>query len=230
MAKHFDSFVYLTRLKSNYQTHLTKVNIIESYSAKAGKQVFLTEKEPTTGNQQTDRELWDAFKEGSLTAYKLIYQQNVESLLRYGNTLTSYRSVASDCIQDLFVDLWNKRSKLGKVKHVKGYLFTCYKRRLIDILRKQKKFRHIEYLSGFEIYLSEPVSHWDLEEDKKAAITSALNELPYQVKEAIYLRFFNNLPCSEIGIIMGIKTQSVYNLISSGLKTLRVALHKQLHF
>jgi RNA polymerase sigma factor (sigma-70 family) len=206
------------------------VNIIESHSTKAGKQVFLIEKEPSAGIQQTDRELWDAFKEGSLTAYKIIYQQNAENLLGYGNTLTSYRSVASDCIQDLFVDLWNKRSKLGEVNHIKGYLFTCYKRRLIDMLKKQQKFRHIKYLIGFEIFLSEPVSNWDLEEDQKAAITSALNELPYQVKEAIYLRFFNNLPCPEIGIIMGIKTQSVYNLISSGLKTLRVVLHKHLHF
>ncbi len=205
------------------------MNTAETYSKKVGKQVFLN-KEFSEKIRQTDEELWNAFKEGSLTAFKQIYEQNIQSLLNYGNSITSYRSIASDCVQDLFVELWKKRSKLGQVKHIKGYLFTCYKRRLLDSLRRQKKFRNIEYLSGFEILLSEPISTWTLDDDKKASLVSALNQLPYQVKEALYLRFYNDLPCAEIGNIMGIKTQSVYNLISTGLKSLRTALLDFLHF
>ena len=205
------------------------MNITEMYSEKVGKQVFIT-KEPAKRPEQSDEELWNAFREGSLTAFRSIYEQNVNGLLNYGTTITAYRGIASDCMQDLFVDLWKKRSKLGKVNHIKGYLFTCYKRRLIDTLKRNKKFHHVGHLNGFEIILSDPINNWDLGEDQKASITSALNALPYQVKEAIYLRFFNGLPCSEIGAIMGIKTQSVYNLISSGLKSLRTALLNFLHF
>ncbi len=193
------------------------------YSEKVGRQVFLN-KNSIDSQKQSDKELWNAFKEGSLTAFGLIYEQNIDGLLSYGNNITPYHSIASDCIQDLFVDLWKKRAKLGPVNHLRGYLFICYKRRLLDSLKRQKKIQNIEHVNGFEILLTEPIIDWDLDEERKEALAAALNALPYQAKEAIYLRFFNDLPCSEIAAILNIKTQSVYNLISSGLKTLRGAL------
>ena len=196
-------------------------SIVSLDSKDVGRQLFVSENS-AKNNQQNDKELWNAFKEGSLTAFRLIYEQNIDTLFNYGNKITSYRPIASDCIQDLFVDLWNKRSKHGKVNNIKGYLFTSYRRRLLDLLKKQKKNLHIEYLDGFEIFLAEQVNDRNLGEVEKASINSALNALPYQQKEALYLRFFNDLPCSEIGVIMDIKTQSVYNLISTGLKSLRM--------
>ena len=204
-------------------------NVVGLDSNNVGRQIFIS-KNNAKNSQQTDKELWHAFKEGSLTAFRLIYEQNTDNLFNYGNKITPYHAIVSDSIQDLFADLWNKRSKLGKVNNIRGYLFTCYRRRLLDSLKKQKKNLHIEYLKGFEILLSKPFNDWDLEKEEKKSVTSALNALPYQQKEAIYLRFFNDLPCSEIGVIMGIKTQSVYNLISSGLKTLRTTLLNVIHF
>ncbi len=189
-------------------------------SEESGKQIFLSENSANR-LRQTDEHLWNAFKEGSLTAFSLIYEQNIDILLQYGNKIVPYRDIATDCIQDLFVDLWNRRSKLGKVKHIKGYLFISYRRRLIDFLKREKKNRNIEYLDCFEMLLVEPISDWNMAEDKKASIVLALNALSYQMKEAIYLRFFNDLSCSKIGEIMIIKTQSVYNLISSGLKVIK---------
>ncbi len=218
MLRFIIMLTYLLSLPMN-----RKLKIADLDSGNAGRQIFISKNNAKT-HQQNDQELWNAFKEGSLTAFRLIYEQNIDSLFNYGHKFTSYQPVASDCIQDLFLDLWNRRSKLGKVKNIKGYLFTCYRRRLLDLLKKQKKNLHVEYLNGFEILLTEPINSWDLGEDIKTSITAALNALPYQQKEAIYLRFFNDLPCSEIGEIMGIMTQSVYNLISSGLKTLRLSL------
>lgn len=200
---------------------INKLNIDSNNSEESGKQIFLNKNSVNNSLRQSDEELWNAFKEGSLTAFKLVYEQNIDILLNYGNKVAPYCDIATDCIQDLFVDLWNRRSNLGKVKHIEGYLFISYRRRLMDFLKKHKQNRNIEYLDGFEILLAEPINHWNMAEDKKASIVLALNALPYQMKEAIYLRFFNDLSCSEISEIMMIKTQSVYNLISSGLKVIK---------
>jgi RNA polymerase sigma factor (sigma-70 family) len=208
---------------------LNKESNVVSLSNNVGRQFFIS-KNNANNRRQNDEELWHAFKEGSLTAFRLMYEQNSDPLIKYGNKITPYHAIVSDTIQDLFADLWNKRSKLAKVNNIRGYLFTCYRRRLLDELKKQKKNLHIKYLNGFEILLSKPIEDWGLEEDEEKSITSALNALPYQQKEAIYLRFFNDLPCSEVGVIMGIKTQSVYNLISSGIKSLRTTLSTVLHF
>ena len=196
-----------------------ELNIDSSVTEKSGKQIFF-DVINNSGSQQTDKELWNAFKNGSLTAYKLIYEQNVDSLYEYGTTIAPDSNIITDCIQDMFVHLWNRRSKLGKVNNIKGYLFIAYRRRLLDSIKKQKKKLNIEDLNGLEIFMEEN-SNTDLAIERKASIISALNALPSQKKEAIYLRFFNDLSCAEISEIMRIKTQSVYNLISSGLKVIR---------
>ena len=212
------------------------LNIDINSSGESGKQIFLDKNSANKNIQQTDRELWNAFKRGSLTAYKLIYQQNIDLLFKYGNTIMPHSGLVTDCIQDMFVDLWDKRSKLGKVNNIKGYLFISYRRRLLDLLKRQKNNLNIEDIDCFKILMSEPIIDMNLKDEKIDSIMLALNALTCQKKEAIYLRFFNDLSCSEISEIMRIKTQSVYNLISSGLKIIKdgviifllLAIHNQL--
>lgn len=202
----------------------------------SGKQIFLNKNATNNNIKQTDSELWNAFKKGSLTAYKLIYEQNIDLLFKYGNTIISHSDLITDCIQDMFVDLWDKKSKLGKVNNISGYLFISYRRRLLDLLKKQKNILNIEDIDCFKILISEPIFDMNLKDEKIDSIMLALNALTCQKKEAIYLRFFNDLTCPEISDIMGIKTQSVYNLISSGLKIIKngiivfllLSIHNQL--
>ena len=196
------------------------LNIDVNISEEGGKQVFFDVVKDSSGVQQTDAELWNAFKKGSLTAYKSIYEQHVDALFEYGNTVAPESDMVTDCIQDMFVHLWSRRSRLGKVKKIKAYLFITYRRRLLESLKKQRRNVNIEDLKGLEI-LAEEGADTDITNERQASIISALNALPLQKKEAIYLRFFNDLSCAEIGEIMRIKTQSVYNLISSGLRVIR---------
>ncbi len=197
------------------------INANKEFPQKRGKSVYINKGPLKKNVRQTDKELWAAFKAGSLIAYKLIYERNIDSLYNYGKTLAPFNDLAQDSIQDLFVDLWNKRANLGNVDNIKGYLFISYRRKLLDLIKKQKKILNIENLDSFDILLKESSSDTHLTNEKKALILTELNNLSDQKKEALYLRFFNDLSCIEIGEIMKINTQSVYNLISSGLKTIK---------
>ncbi len=197
------------------------INPNKNIRQKRGKSVYINDGPLVKDIKQTDKELWTAFKAGSLIAYKLIYERNIDSLFKYGKTLAPFAELAQDGVQDLFVDLWNKRANLGNVDNIKGYLFISYRRKLLDLIKKQKKILNIENLNSFNILLTESNNDSHLSDEKKALILTGLNNLSDQKKEAIYLRFFNNLSCIEIGEIMKINTQSVYNLISTGLKTIK---------
>ncbi len=199
-------------------------------SEESGKQIFLDKNTASSNTQQTDRELWNAFKKGSLIAYKLIYDQNIDLLFKYGNTIIPHSDLVTDCIQDMFVDLWDKRLKLGKVNNIKGYLFISYRRRLLDLLKREKNTLNIENIDCLKIFVSDPIFDINIKDEQIESIMSALNALTCQKREAIYLRFFNDLSCSEIGEIMRIKTQSVYNLISSGLKIIKEGIIVLLFF
>ena len=199
-------------------THITDAN-----PDGEGKQMFISERNSTQQIYHSDLEIWNAFKGGSLTAYKLIYEKNSDLLFNYGNKITHHKELVEDCIQDLFVDLWIKKLKLAVVINIKAYLFISFRRRLLEALSKRKKSVGFEVADNFEIYLKESTESESISIEKKSKLLHALNALSTQKKEAIFLRFYNGLTCTEVAEIMKVKTQSVYNLISSGLKVIKKA-------
>ncbi|MCG8308907.1 MAG: RNA polymerase sigma factor [Cytophagales bacterium] len=183
--------------------------------------LYISENDFKKDQYQTDLEVWEAFKNGSTTAFSVIYENYIDLLFRYGNKLIGQQEIIEDCLHNFFVDLWKKREVLGNVSNIKAYLLTGFRRRLLVEIKQNRKKLWAEEIDNFEMRLKGTIQIRILTEEEETRLHSALNALSAQKREAIYLRFFNNLSCSEIAKIMGIKTQSVYNLISSGLKALQ---------
>lgn len=200
-----------------------EIHTIDSKLEVAGNQMFVSGKNLNEKKYHLDKEIWNAFKDGSLTAYKSIYEKHIDLLFNYGNKITQHKELVEDCMQDLFVDLWIKKSKLGVVLNIKAYLFISFRRRLIDGLNKRKKRLGIDFADNLEFFFKDSFDSDLISNEKKTKLISILNALPPQKKEAIFLRFYNELSCAEISEIMKIKTQSVYNLISTGLKVMKKA-------
>ncbi|NJN25871.1 MAG: sigma-70 family RNA polymerase sigma factor [Cyclobacteriaceae bacterium] len=196
-------------------------------TASEGRQVFLSAHPSASKDFHTDEELWRAFREGSKIAFKEIYERNADLLYIYGKKITGNTSLIEDKIQDLFLELWSKKTNLGIVKNIKAYLFTAFRNKLIDALKRSKKEVAFENEKNLEIVLSAQAIEL-LSEDKILALTASLNRLSSQRKEAIFLRYYNNLSCAEVAEIMKIKTQSVYNMISSGLMIIKETLKQSL--
>ena len=200
-----------------------EIHTIDSKLEVTGNQMFVSGKNLNEKKYHLDKEIWNAFKDGSLTAYKSIYEKHIDLLFNYGNKITQHKELVEDCMQDLFVDLWIKKSKLGVVLNIKAYLFISFRRRLIDGLNKRKKRLGIDFADNLEFFFKDSFDSDLISNEKKTKLISILNALPPQKKEAIFLRFYNELSCAEISEIMKIKTQSVYNLISTGLKVMKKA-------
>lgn len=63
--------------------------------------------------------------------------------------------ILEDCIQDLLVDLWNRRDGLSHIQSIRNYLFTSFRRQVLKKLalhRKQLSGDDWEK-QGFEIVL-----------------------------------------------------------------------------
>ena len=185
------------------------------------KQLFVSADNSGETQFYSDKELWNAFKADSLTAYRLIYEKHVDALYNYGTKITVHCEIVEDCIQELFINLWIRKSKLGRVVDIRAYLFTSFRRRLLDLIKKRRKQTWISSTDNLEILFDKSSESDIVTDEMKNTIISALNTLSNQKKEAMFLRFYNNLSCSEISEIMGIRVQSVYNLIYSGLRVMK---------
>jgi RNA polymerase sigma-70 factor (ECF subfamily) len=88
----------------------------------------------------TEADLWRQFKEGDKRAFSKIYHLYYQDLYTYGLKVTADPEVTEDCIQDLFLVLWNSRERVSYVQSAKAYLFKSFRGRLFKQLKKTKKY------------------------------------------------------------------------------------------
>jgi RNA polymerase sigma factor (sigma-70 family) len=182
-------------------------------------------------SRSDDRQLWRNFKNGSESSYALIYRHFFFPLYHYGLKICYDKEIVKDCLQDLFVDIWKNKENLSDTDSIKYYLFTALKRRLIDCFAKSGK---VLYGANFDAVL-ESEAEFSVEqqlicdqvsEEQKKSILIALNRLTERQKEAIVLKFYDNLPSEEIASQMAISVEAVYNIVSKALGKMRKNVSK----
>ena len=152
--------------------------------------------------------------------YAEVYRQMFQSLFAYGMQICGNRSLVKDCIQELFSELWENQKTLTKVKSVKPYLLKCTKRKIKRALGKGKR---LTVASSFEIEVSHEVRLINDQQyiKNQHLLNTALKSLTTRQREAIYLRFYDNLSYDEVAEVLKITTKATYKLVSRALITLK---------
>lgn len=167
-------------------------------------------------------QLWHKMLNGDATALEMIYQENAALLTAYGYKLTQNKEIINDAIQDVFINLWQKKSQLPAVQNVRAYLLKSLRNRILRILESRSltgngEQPHEAIQDSFEqrIILEE------LEQETLSQLHTCIQNLPTRQKEVINLRYFQNLKTEEIAEILDINYQSVSNLLYKGIKALK---------
>ena len=175
-----------------------------------------------------DIELWRKFKRGDNEALSLIYSINTPKLYRYGLKLTSNHSIVEDAIQDLFSDMVRNRKNLGDTDHIQFYLIKSFKRRLKRELSNEKRynldFEDKDYSFGITYSIEQSIILEEGSNQKINLLRNALNDLTPRQKEAIYLKYTQDLEYEQIAEIMEIGIEGSRNLIYRAVKTLKDSL------
>ncbi|GAA4457017.1 sigma-70 family RNA polymerase sigma factor [Nibrella saemangeumensis] len=179
--------------------------------------------------------LWKRFKEGSQEAFSRIYFAHYRTLYNYGYNLFADRDFLKDTLQEFFLDLWQDREHLADVQSVRFYLLVSIRRKILYNLKKHRREPLFSVDDEAENYTSAPSPESDLileetEQHTHSELTKELNRLPLRQKEAIYLKYFQDLSYPEITEVMQLQYQTVRDLIYKGIKNLREKLKNRLFF
>ena len=174
-------------------------------------------------NKYSEQELWEQFLQGDEVAYNRILNQYSEKMFNYGYRLCLDEDLVKDCIQDIFLRLWNNRSTISPTDSITWYLLKCTK---TSVLRERKKWFNNEELENDYFFNVEFDIETKLITDSEtqmlgSKIKSLINQLPNRQKEILYLRFYDNLTLQEISELLEINPQSVYNLLQKAYKSFR---------
>ena len=167
--------------------------------------------------------VWKNFKRGDQGAFSALYRHYYASLYFYALKSTGSAPQAQESVQDLFVTLWNRRERLGDVQQVKPYLFKA----LRSILRRLP-VPHNDPLSdiseaGHAMSFSPEDFLIQQEDDayRQDTLARVLNGLPPRQREAVYLKYYEDLSYQQIAEVLHINYQSVVNLIYQAFKKLK---------
>ncbi|ARK10591.1 sigma-70 family RNA polymerase sigma factor [Fibrella sp. ES10-3-2-2] len=175
--------------------------------------------------QLTDHTLWISYRQGDKQALGKLAERYYRVLRHYGLKFMVDGAIVEDCIQELFLQLWQNRSRINDTDSVKHYLLKSLRHHILQNLRAQKKqpVQDIDW-TGF---LAEDISAETLLIQQEsldsltATIKAQLATLPAREREALYLRYYENLSIPEIAEIMNVNRQSVSNSLQKALNKLR---------
>ena len=164
--------------------------------------------------------------EGDQHAFGKLFRRYYDLLFQYGNKICSDKELLEDAIQELFVEVWHKKSKQS-LQSVKAYFLQALKFKLYKSFRSRKFNYNIDSSENdvFELSHETFVINKEDESEKAENILSAINSLSARQKEVIYLKIYKGLSYEEVSTIMNVNYQVVRNLLCQALKALRKLVH-----
>lgn len=167
--------------------------------------------------------LTDGDREGLSCLYKLFSPQ----LFRYGLSICGNEDEVGECLQDLFIYLWENKEKLTNINNPKAYLITSFRRRLIRQLEKGNKIESFD--TKYEYKLSDKsvedqIISAESDDEYLDKLRSAMAQLSEREREVIHLKYFQQYKNEEISELLSINYQSVRNLLYRAIQNLRKKL------
>lgn len=173
-----------------------------------------------------DEEIWKRFKAGDKAALREIYDRELAYMLQYALRFSRNESLIQDCVHDLFVEICKNRSGIGMTTAIRPYLLVSLRRKVLKQLQKGQKSEAISEGVDFgkESGIEEQIIQGEKTLAQSTKLKAALNQLSSRQKEAIFLKYYEELDYEQVAETMNINYQSVRNLIFSGMKKLREIL------
>ena len=153
-----------------------------------------------------------------------VFRLHFDSLYAYGLKISGDEELVKDCIQELFYRLWKNNIETRNVSNMKFYLFKALRRQILnayDLKSYQLNKVSTDKIIHFEISPEDLLIRNQTEKNQRVRILSALNQLSPRQREAVYLRYFEELDFRETARIMNINIQSAKNNVYRALETLK---------
>ena len=160
--------------------------------------------------------------------YTKIYNKYVNELYSYGKSLGVSHEDMEDLIHDVFFNIIARHDKIDlESNHVKFFLFRCLKNKFISNKRKEKDIRSLtfedseDYNFSLEITSIDALIVQEEELELKIRVDKILKSLTNRQREAIYLRYMQELSYEEIAEMLNVTEKGARKLISRAMSRVR---------
>ncbi|MGM9507257.1 RNA polymerase sigma factor [Larkinella sp. GY13] len=179
----------------------------------------------------TDQEthLWQAFREGDRSAFEALLRTYYQPLYEYGTKFLKDRDQLKDCLHDLLVNLWERRTFLNETENLKLYLFKALRN---QIFKEKHKAGQLASLPDWEEgepeaddYAENLIIQDETTREKQFRVQHLIGRLSKRQREILHLKFYENLSNEQVADLLSISRPAVANLLYQTLKQFRENWH-----
>lgn len=147
------------------------------------------------------------------------YDEYADRLFRYSLIKVSNREQARDIVQETFTHTWSFIVEGGRIHNIKAFLYRTTNNLIIDWYRKKKSVS-LDQLVEQGFNPRDNKENPEFASDVKQAI-KLIEKIDDPYREALVLRFVEDLSPSEIAETLGVSANVVSVRINRGLEKLR---------
>ena len=146
------------------------------------------------------------FQHGDNEAYRSIFNMLYPTMCLFAKKYIDNYNDAEDIAQEIFIELWNQRTKFESFEQIKAFLYLSIKNRCLNVIKHNvvKEKYSQTFLLEQEQYFEEYV----VEVDVIFLLNEAVNKLPEQRKHIMHLSM-QGLANNEIAEQMQISINTV---------------------
>jgi len=176
-------------------------------------------------DNSSDIALWNQLRLGDEEAFSSLFERYYSTLVNYGKTLMTGEDLVKDCVQDVFVDIWTYRYKLNQAIVVKAYLLSSVRKRIARLHHREHIFSNIKNIDSLEFLFDFSIEDRLIADETTAKkveqLNKSINQLSDRQKEAIYLRYHQELTVEQVAEVLNLNYQSTKNLLHRAILQLR---------
>ena len=172
--------------------------------------------------------LIESLKKGEDSAYAYLLKQYHKRLFTYLYTLTHDDALAEDIIQNVFLNLWEYRSRLKPEYSIQNFLYrSCYNE-FVNYYKKNQ--RRTDFEKGYIQTVKSLIESTDINllERKNELIFEGVSSLPDKCAEVFMLSKKEGLTNNEIAEYLNLSLKTVEGHLTKAYTTLRELLGAKL--
>lgn len=180
----------------------------------------------SSGHDPTEQILLAALSRGDESALRQIFDRYYPVLLGNVYRIIPDEDACQDLVQEVFVELWRKRSDLDIHTSLQAYLRRAAVNRALNYLKTQRRTQLQEPEDWAATADTSPadIRRLEKQETLEAALHRAIDLLPEKCRIVFSLSRFEQMSHRQIAEQLGISVKTIENQITKAMKLLREAL------
>lgn len=176
----------------------------------------------------SDDYLFQQIRNDQYEAMELFFNRYYTPLCRFGLSYEKNACLVEEKVADIFIQLWNNRNILDKIKNPKSYIYVVVKNSLKTVKKSEPFHQQIDETKTNNTLFSPSREEEIIENEQKDINTNLIREIldviPKKSRQAFELSRIDGLKYKEISVILNVSPKTVENHIAIALKHISRAL------